>query len=154
MKNSFFELLLHLFEKTITQLKEHQMLATSALPAAEETSVELFEPTVSAPRVVSVHVEQLKPARDQSVRVFTSYEQLKLTKASHQFLVRMVSWGVISPETLELIINRLVFSESRYVSLQETKWTIRHTLANSMNADQLAFLELVLYQNEDGLSLH
>lgn len=153
MKNSFFELLLHLFEKTITQLKEHQMVA-SALPAADETSVELFEPTATTPRVVSVQVEQLKPAQEQSVRVFTTYEQLKLTKASHQFLVRMFSWGVISAETLELIINRLVFSESRYVSLQETKWTIRHTLASGMTANQLAFLELVLYQNEDGLPLH
>lgn len=153
MKNSLFELLLHLFEKTITQLKEHQISAT-AIPTVDDTSVDLFEPTINAPRVVSVQVEQLKPAQEQSVRIFTSFEQLKLTKASHQFLMRMVSWGIISSETLELIINRLVFSESRYVSLQETKWTIRNTLAGGLNVDQLAFLELVLYQNEDGLPLH
>jgi Smg protein len=79
---------------------------------------------------------------------------MKLTKASYQFLMRIKSWEFITPEIFELIISKLIFSESRFVSLQETKWTIRNTLANSLDVTQLAFLDLVLYHAEDGLLLH
>ena len=79
---------------------------------------------------------------------------MKLTKASYQFLMRVALWGVLAPDVLELIINQLIFSESRFVTLQETKWTIRSTLANSLDAEQLAFLDLVLYHKEDELPLH
>jgi Smg protein len=79
---------------------------------------------------------------------------VKLTKASYQFLVRIASLGVFAPELFESIINQLSFSDSRFVLLQETKWTIRSTLASSLDAEQLAFLDLVLYHKEDGLPLH
>ena len=95
-----------------------------------------------------------RSADTHSMRVFTLEEEHKLTKASHQFLKRLERLGVLSSDVMELIINRLLFSESRFVNLQETKWTIRSTLADSLGADQLAFLDLVLYQKEDGLPLH
>ena len=68
--------------------------------------------------------------------------------------MRMSTWGIISPEALERIVNQLIFSDSRYVHLQETKWTIRNTLADNLAPEQLAFLDLVLYQREDELGLH
>lgn len=79
---------------------------------------------------------------------------MKLTKASHQFLMRMKLWKILNPESFEMIMNQLQFSESRIVTLQETKWTIRNALASSLNEEQLAFLDLVLYQSEDELTLH
>lgn len=142
MKDSLFELLFHFFEKTIADLK-----AQDVQPAESNASE-------TTQKVVRVQVEQLKAAQNSSVRVFTTHEQHKLTKSSYQFLMRMASWGIISPEMLELIINRLMFSDSRFVSLQETKWAIRHTLAQSLNFEQTAFLDLVLYQKEDQLSFH
>ena len=147
MKNSWFELMLNFIEKTITHLKEqHEASGVHAL--ADEEQIE------SMPKVVRIQVEQLKAPENHSVRVFTPGEQIKLTKASHQFLVRMASWGIVSSETLELIMNRLIFSDSRIVSLQETKWTIRNALSNGLNFEQTAFLDLVLYQKEDRVSLH
>lgn len=153
MKDNWFELMLHFFEKTITHLKE-QHIANNTNETAQEQLVELSDTHEALAKVVRVQVEQINSPKPSSLRVFTTAEQIKLTKASHQFLVRMASWGVISAETLELIINRLIFSESRIVSLQETKWTVRQTLANGLNFDQVAFLDLVLYQKEDKLSLH
>ncbi len=153
MKDSLFELLLTLFEKTILHLKEQQSASdehvknhgqSADAPGLDETM----------PGVVRVQVERFKAPENNSIRVFTQHERLKLTKASYQFLMRMASLGIIEPETLELIINRLVFSESRIVSLQETKWAIRNTLANSLSREQIAFLDLVLYQKEDRLPLH
>jgi len=147
MKDSLFEILLSLFEKTLTQLKEkHQTNSVS-----EQEPV--LEP-LTADRKVGVEVQVVKAASSTAIRVFTRDEQLKLTKASYQFLMRISSLGIVAPQTLELVINRLFFSDSRFVSLQETKWTIRNTLAQTLNSEQLAFLELVLYFKEDGLSLH
>jgi len=146
MKDSLFEILLTLFEKTLTQLKETQSLKSLDQGTTAES--------LTADQKVRVEVQVLKQASAQATRVFTRDEQLKLTKASYQFLMRIASLGIVSPQTLELVINRLLFSDSRFVSLQETKWTIRNTLAQSLEPDQLAFLELVLYFKEDGLSLH
>lgn len=149
MKASLFELLLTLFEKTLTQLKEKQQLV-DASSARDLRSSE----TLVTESKVGVEIQVVNQPSATAMRIFSADEQLKLTKASYQFLVRMGSLGVIPAQTMELVINRLFFSDSRYVSLQETKWTIRNTLAQSLDPIQLAFLELVLYFKEDGLSLH
>jgi uncharacterized protein Smg (DUF494 family) len=152
MKDSLFEMLLNLFEKTLTQLKEKHLSSNTNTKASNQENQ--IDTSSTAHQKTGVQLEFIKRAGSNSLRVFTPDEQLKLTKASYQFLVRLMSWGIIAPELQELIINRLVFSESRFVSLQETKWTIRNTLADTIDAEQLAFLELVLYQKEDGLPLH
>ncbi len=81
-------------------------------------------------------------------------EQIKLTKTAQQFLLRMQKYGILSPANTELVLNQLIFSDSRYVGLDETKWTIRNVIADQLDADQMAFLDLVLYQKEDGLATH
>ena len=149
MKDNLFELLLSLFEKTLSQLKEKEQ----ALPSPTD-EVSEDKTLTAADKKVGVQVEVLKEASPNATRVYTKEEQIKLTKASYQFLMRLESMGLVSSKSLELVINRLFFSESRFVSLQETKWTIRNTLAHSLNAEQLAFLELILYCQEDGAILH
>ncbi len=154
MKDSWFELMLNFFEQTITHLKEQHAADNTSVAVEsvqQQATDELLE---DLPKFVKVQVEQFQAPQSQSVRVFTLAEQIKLTKASHQFLVRMAAWGIIPAETLELIINRLLFSDSRIVSLQETKWAIRNALISGLSFEQIAFLDLVLYQKEDSLSLH
>ena len=99
-------------------------------------------------------IKIIKESSHAAMRIFSLDEQMKLTKASYQFIVKIGALGVIPTHMMELIMNRLFFSDSRFVSLQETKWTIRSTLAQTLDPVQLAFLELVLYFKEDGLSLH
>lgn len=149
MKDSLFEILLGLFEKTLTQLKEKHL----ENPTSELVREKVVDLTNSMQKV-AVQIQVVQPASDFSMRVLTADEQMKLTKASYQFLMRMVSLNVIDKHAFEMIMNRLVFSDSRFVSLQETKWTIRNTLAQVMDSEELAFLELVLYHTEDGLALH
>lgn len=148
MKDNLFELLLSLFEKTLSQLKEKEQALTPNDQSSEDKELK------AADKKVGVQVQILKEADSKATRVYIKEEQIKLTKASYQFLMRLASMGLISSQSLELIINRLFFSESRFVSLQETKWTIRNTLSHSLNAEQLAFLELILYSKEDGVVLH
>lgn len=147
MKDNLLELLLNLFEKTLSQLKESNA-ASNQDPVDDETT-ELF----TSSDVAALDFSYLKAAKDNSTRVFSFDERIKLTKASYQFLSRVSAWGVIAQEAFEVIIHQLLFSSSRFVSLEETKWTIRDVLANSLDSEQLAFLDLVLYHKEDQLTL-
>lgn len=147
MKDSLFEMLMNFFEKSLSQLKES---TTSATPSEnEQDDSDVYETSSIESRTVVI-----KAAQDTAMRVFTADEKMRFTKASYQFITRLMSWGIVESETLEIIINQLLFSESRFVTLQETKWTIRNTLSENLDAAQLAFLDLVLYQKEDELPLH
>ena len=148
MKDNLFEMLLNLFEKTLSQLKERHV-SMNALDENGEKKSDIHASSHSAAQWVAI-----KSAQGDSIRVITAPEQMRLTKASYQFLMRMSSWGVLAPDAFELIVNQLMFSGSRFVGLQETKWTIRNILASNLDAMQLSFLDLVLYHKEDELSLH
>ena len=150
MKDNLLEMLLTLFEQTLTQLKE-TYLPEIPKELNESTNVEVSSTTG---KKTTLEVLWFRSASHQSMRVFTSEEQMKLTRASHQFLKHLGRLGVLSSDTMEFVMNRLMLSESRFVSLQETKWTVRNTLADKLPSSQLAFLDLVLYQNEDALPLH
>jgi hypothetical protein len=144
MKDNLFEMLLNLFEKSLTQLqKSHQSLDKDASETNEEEVLHAEEQSL-----------YVRAAHQKSTRVLTYEEQMKLTKASYQFLMRMRLWNIIDIDVFETILNQLQFSESRIVTLQETKWTIRNVLATDLNEEQLAFLDLVLYRTEDELAIH
>lgn len=157
--SSLFDLLLDLFERTITQLKERYPQITEATEASEASLVsedilkntELF---VIPNKKVAVHMALVQSASEKSFRVFTTDERVRLTKMSHQFLQRLVTWGVVSPDMMELILNRLMFSDSHLISLSEVKWTVRNTLAGTLDDEQLAFLDLVLYDKEHGVTVN
>lgn len=144
MNDNLFELLMDFFEKSLSQLskgKADTVDAQTLHPNSNETNGDSYS-------------RLFRVAGQSSIRVFTAEEQFKFTKASYQFLSRMLLWGVIATENMEQIIEQLLFSESRFVTLEETKWTIRNALADHLEANQLAFLDLVLYQKEDNLTLH
>jgi uncharacterized protein Smg (DUF494 family) len=152
---NLLEMLLTLFKETLTQLQETYV---PEVPDELKTESQITDLQVASSsekeKKKTLEMMWFRTADKQSIRVFTPEEQMKLTKASHQFLKRLGRLGVLSSDTMELIINRLLFSDSRFVNLQETKWTIRSTLADTLAPDQLAFLDLILYQKEDGLPLH
>lgn len=140
MEDSLFEMLMNFFEKNLPQSKENN--------ASETSNDELVEEDVSE------QLFYIRPASAKAIRLFTAEERNKLTKASYQFLTKLMLWQVLSIETVEEIMNQLLSSDSYFVSLQEMKWAIRDTLAEDLTPSQLAFLELVLYQQEDNQCKH
>lgn len=152
MKDSLLEMLMSFFKESLSKLKETGTVSTTQDTDSIVDSNESSDPY----DVANLESQTLfvSRAQDTSLRVLTYEEQMKLTKASQQLLMRLMLRNILVPETLELIINQLMFSESRLVTLQETKWAIRSTLAENLDVAQLAFLDLVLYQREDGLPLH
>jgi Smg protein len=145
MKDNLFEILWSLFETSLSQLqKNHEEALTTSSDLIGEESSEQFDDEV-------IYV---KSADQKSMRIFTYEEQMKLTKASYQFLMRMKLLNIIDFELFESIMHQLNNTESRIVTLEETKWTIRKAMENILTEDQLIFLDLVLYQTEDALTKH
>ncbi|PJD93981.1 MAG: hypothetical protein CK426_06590 [Legionella sp.] len=144
MKDNLFELLLNLFEQSLSQLHKNHLASTSESPHSEAEEYSFADE----------HSLFLRPASPLATRVLTYDEQIKLTKASYQFLMKMRLWEVIDSVSFEQIMNQLSNSDSRIVTLQEMKWTVRQTLAHNLSEDQLTFLDLVLYQSEDKLTVH
>lgn len=143
MKDNLFEMLLNLFEQSLSQLQEeHQPVDSQDDHAAEAV---LHNPYKGL---------YIKASNQKSTRIFTCEEQMRMTKASYQFLMRMKAWGVIDEYSFELVMNELELSESSIINLEETKWTIRQVLSNTLNEKQLAFLDAVLNQVKDKLTEH
>lgn len=142
MKDNLFELLLNLFEQSLSQLQENHQ-SVEGIGALEDDGTYAEDQAL-----------YIRTAQQHTTRVLTYDEQMKMTKASYQFLMKMKLCGVIDNDCFELIMNQLLCSESRIITLQETKWTIRTVLSATLSEQQLIFLDLVLYQAEDKLVLH
>ncbi|CAM2957796.1 DUF494 family protein [Legionella worsleiensis] len=145
MKDNLFEMLLNLFEKSLTQIQKSHKSDEQGIDELTAGDELLHEED---------HTLLIKNAQEHSTRIVTYDEQMKLTKASYQFLMRLKLWGILDAHLFETVMNQLQCSESRIVTLQETKWTIRNILEEHMNEEQLTFLDLVLYQKEDELVLN
>lgn len=146
MKESLFEMLIHLFERSLAQIKKGQT------EEMEAEGLQSDQTDFSAMHDNKLYM--VKAMEAKNIRVFTEEERFKLTKSSYQFLMRMRLWGILHPESFEIILNQLMNSDALPVSLEETKWMIKQTLAGFLEADQLAFLDLVLYQKDKHTVLH
>lgn len=151
MKDSLFEILLNLFEQTLTKLKETQLKGPQEHERLKDIAV---EDMVSNQPEDGLESHVYKPASRQSIRIFTYDEQMKLTKASYQFLMRLQVWGIVSEEALENILNQLFFSDLRLITLDEVKVAVRAELADQLDTHQLAFLDMVLFAKEQSFILH
>lgn len=143
MKDNLFEMLLNLFEKSLAQIQKSQK-------SVEDNAIEALNEEELHSEADSLQIKSPNPL---STRICIFEEQIKLTKASLQFLTRMKLLGILDADMFEIVMDQLLFSESRIVTLQETKWAVRNLLAPNLNENQLAFLDLVLYQKEDQLAI-
>lgn len=142
MKDSMFELLLSLFEKSLAQLRKRDLLSN---PDSDLLPHEAHNENSNL---------MVKLQNHSSTRVFTYEEQMKLTKASQQFLMKMKTWHMLNEQQFETIMSQLLFSDSRIVNLEETKWVIKNTLSNDLSNNQLLFIESVLNTNNQAETAH
>ena len=149
MKDNLLEILMNLFENSFSQLQENQKALDKQVEqlANSPTKVKMGENQ-------EVEANYFKSPKPTATRIFTYAEQMKLTKASYQFLKRMELLCVMEPDIMELIMNQLFFSDSHIVTLQETKWTIRKVMSNFLTKEEMTFLDLILYHKEDELIAH
>lgn len=149
MKDNLLEMLMYFLENNLLHSQKKNGNTTKSEDSLESESTHSHDELNFESETLVI-----KSPRLNSIRIFTKEEKQRLTKASYQFLMRLIQLDVIAQETLELIINQLIFSESRFVTLYETKYTIRNALAEHIDRKQLALLDLILYHKEDRLPLH
>ncbi|MCX7114592.1 MAG: DUF494 family protein [Gammaproteobacteria bacterium] len=142
MKDTLLEKLMQLFDKQLSKNDDH-----SSTEQLEDDNWGKLS-----------HIENntcfLRASYLNSKRVFNTEEKLKFTKKSFQFLEHLIQLEIIGERTLELIINQLLFSESDFVSLEETKWVIHRTLEDSLTKNQLLFFSSILYSKEARMTVH
>lgn len=143
MNDDVLQQLIDHVAKTLDKLKEEHKSADllQSVPASETLLGNSPGMVVNTPS-------------SKSLRVFLPYEKQRMTKASFQFLSRVLRYKLLPAEIIEQIIHRLVQSDSTYVCLDETKWIIQHVLSEQLEHKSLAFWDLILYQKEDGHIAH
>lgn len=147
MNDDVLQQLLDHVTKTLDKLKEEQTLGDVLQTAGTAT-------TASDTLLGGQQNRVMNAPSSKGIRVFLPYEKQRMTKASFQFLNRILRYKVLPAEIFEQIIHRLVQSDSQYVCLDETKWIIQHVLAEQFEHKSLAFWDLILYQKEDGHIAH
>lgn len=149
MKDNLLEKLMELFNDSLSKRTAAAKDTDLDNGNAKENAVDWGEIS---------HIENntyfIKESGKKSNRISCLQEKVKLTARSRKFLAQLNHLNIIGEKTFELILNQLVFSSSEFVTLHETKWVIFKTLENNLTENQLALLNLILYQNEDEVTQH
>lgn len=130
MNDQLFEMLLSLFEQALTKLKHHQKQLESSLPHVAQHSTS----------------ESLLYVQDPSVgsmRVLTIYEQVKLTKPAHQFLMRLMQSGMLSAVQFEHLMNQVLDYPERFVTVNDLAMMVHQDLSESLSPKELMMLEFM-----------
>lgn len=141
MKDQFFEMLLSLFEQTLTQLKSQQQLDDT-----ESHLISIDNDNVSLP---VFHVQS-----NNGTRVLTILEQAKLTKPALQFLMRLLHTDVLSSEQFEQVMDLVLDSSMRYVSVAEIKYIAHQVLSDSLSDRELMMLEFSFNAETTRTTMH
>ena len=140
MKSNFFEMLMYFVENVLEDIK-HQ--------ACPEASTDLNDQQLLTPPSSTT-----TNSKNYSLRIFTTTERLKLSKASYQFIMRLMLLHLIPTTLMEEIIHQLWLSDSHFVTLQETKHVILEVMRTYLNPEQFIFFEFVLTQPTNTIGLH
>jgi uncharacterized protein Smg (DUF494 family) len=141
MNEEFFEMLLSLFEKALTHLRSHQQ----QLDASQASDL-------SSHKEYSYEVYQNQSAH--AMRVLTIYEQVKLTKPAIQFLMRLMHTGMLNSEQFEEVMNLVLDSHLRYVTVSEISLIIHQVLAEGLSQRELLMLEFAFDLETSPTTMH
>lgn len=133
MNDQLFEMLLSLFEQALSQRCEKALAENSASHEHDDLDAELCPPFL-------VH----KLPSDDSTRVLTATETLKLTKPALQFLYRMMQANVLDVLHFEEIMHAVLESEYVYVTLANLRQIIHEVLLEFLPNRELLMLEFAL----------
>lgn len=143
MKDNWLDMLFNLFEITFSKLRDNPSKMTTS-----ENYSELDVPENSSFLFV-------KAPSENSHRVYSSYERLRFTKSSYQFLVRLNQWQVVPAELFEMAMEHLLLTHPwEELELAQTKQILLEWFYDKLAAEQYAFLEIVFQQTSDRMVAH
>ena len=91
---------------------------------------------------------------ENSIRVVTRLEQAKLTKPALQFLMRLMHTGMLSSEQFEHVMNLVMDSNMRFVSVEEVKFIIHQVLSESLSHKEILMLEFAYDVETSPVTMH
>jgi uncharacterized protein Smg (DUF494 family) len=145
MNDHLFAMLLSLFEQTLSQMKQQQ----KALELALDQDTGLFAKTDDFNGLTDFNL----PSKN-AIRVITRLEQSKLTKPALQFLMRLMHTGMLSSEQFEHVMNLVMDSNMRFVSVEEVKFIIHQVLSESLSHKEILMLEFAYDVETSPVTMH
>ncbi len=158
MKENVLDVLMYLFQNYMSEDLEgepdrdtvHNELIAAGFPAHEiSQAFEWLEGLVE---------QQEKPLTlrsGQSFRVYTAAERRKLDAECQGYLLFLEQAGVLSSQTRELIIDRVMALQTTEIDLQQLKWIILMVLFNHPGQEEAyAWMEDMMFDDAAGTWVH
>ncbi len=154
-----FDILMYLFETYIhsdVELLVDQEELTEELTRAGFHQEEIYKALDWLEKLAALQDNDETPylCRDgqNSIRIYTQEETLRLDTQSRGFLLFLEQIKVLTPETREMVIDRVMELDSAEFDLEDLKWVVLMVLFNvpgSENAYQQ--MEELIFEVNDGL---
>ncbi|MFC3023792.1 DUF494 family protein [Vibrio zhugei] len=94
----------------------------------------------------------LTVSADTSVRIFAQKEMMRLDVECRGFILFLEQIKVLTPETREMVIDRIMGLETNEFGLDDLKWIILMVLFNVPgNENAYTLMEELLYSKEQGI---
>ncbi len=157
MKENVLDVLMYLFQNYITDIEEaepqpdreslHTELLEAGFPAHEVQQAFEWLDGLAARREAPV----LTCNEGRSYRIYTDQEIARLDLESRGFLLFLEQTGVLTPETRELVIDRVMALQTDEMDLTQLKWVILMVLFNQPGHEEAyAWMEDLLFDDMTG----
>ncbi|WP_341502632.1 DUF494 family protein [Gallaecimonas sp. GXIMD4217] len=156
-----FDVLMYLFENYIHSevevMMDHEQL-TDELARAGFRHDEILKALVWLERLAALQENADKPyliaPPQQSQRIFTAREMERLDSDCRGFLMFLEQIRVLSGETREMVIDRLMDLDQQHIALDDLKWVVLMVLFNVPGQEQAYAQMEDLVFDEPGDWLH
>jgi len=156
MKENVFDVLMYLFENYMDEGPEFN-------PDQERLTDELAEAGFARTEIGKAfswleglselrdHPETPTTAKSRALRHFSAQEVAKLSTSCRGFLMQMEAFGVLTPVTRELVLDRVMALETEEISLDQLKWVMLMVLFNQPGQETAYdLLENIVYDEMEG----
>lgn len=142
MKDQLVEILLSLFEQALNHLRHHQ---------EQQTDLEPKDVLIDHDHS---QFDYLQSQSAHSTRILTLIEQVKLTKPAIQFLMRLMHTGMLNAFQFEQVMNLVLESHHRYVTVEEVGIIIHQVLSEHLSQRELLMLEFAFDLETSPTTMH
>jgi len=92
---------------------------------------------------------------ERAFRIYTEQENRKFDSECRGYLLFLESTGIVSPETRELVIDRVMALQTDDIDLYQLKWVILMVLFNQPGQEEAcAWMEDMIFDDWSGACLH
>lgn len=158
--NEVFQVLMYLFERHMErncdivmneEVLSHELEEAGFLPNAIDKALAWLNGLLEWQKAANSFP---MVGEHSSMRIYTSWESMRLNKACRGFIIYLEQLGVLNPVTREMVIDRLMALDTDSVDLPSVKWVILMVLFNQTDkAAALACMERLVLGDELG-SIH